>query len=491
MRTRFPVAYILLILVFGGGSFLVIRAGRSMPEGSPAESRQASGIGASPADAAKVPSVQSKGAKLGRHGLFNPFSLLLLQIMLIVSACGLLGAVLRKLGQPSVIGEMGVGILLGPSLLGRLFPETSAILFPQPSLGILGLLGQLGVMCFLFLVGMEVRLDNLKKSAQSDLLISHAGIFFPFFLGVLIAPALHHRYGQSSLLSLSLFLGIAMSVTAFPVLARILTDSGLADTPLGRSALAIAAIDDFTAWCALGFVIAAVESESPRSALMNSGLSVAFLLAMVGLVKPILGKTLDYLGDGNRPNRPSLVLAISVLLLSSLCAEVLGLHALFGAFLAGLAMPDMPRLKQFIRERLEYVSVGFLLPIFFALVGLKTDIGFLRAEGALAMLALVTGAAVVGKFGGTLVASRFAGFSWRRAACLGALMNTRGLMEIVILSIGSDLGILSSQLFTIMVLMALATTMMTGPLLSVLNRKRDEGDHSFRNLTRRERAIHE
>jgi Kef-type K+ transport system membrane component KefB len=471
MRPNVSVFYALLLTVLGGGIALsLVLGGRLFAK--PGEA--GSGIMAGPAkEAQAVPEGPSAGIgslwKEWGSRCDNPISVLLCQAVLIILACNLMGRLAKLLGQPRVIGEMCAGILLGPTFLGAFFPGVSAFIFRPHSFEILGILSQLGVMVFLFLVGMEMDFRSMRKSFRADITISHAGILFPFLLGVLLTMVLYPKYGQSSFLALGLFMGIAMSITAFPVLARIIRDRGWADTTLGRTALTIAAIDDITAWCGLSVVVAIVKSESLGSSLAMAVSAIAFIAFILFTVRPVLGRVVASVWHTETGSIGLMGGIFILLFLSGLVTELIGLHTLFGAFLAGLAIPPIPHLKRFLRERLELICTVFLLPIFFALVGLRTNIGFLNTWSAWLILFLVTGTAVAGKFGGTLAASRFLGMEWRKSARLAILMNTRGLMELIVISIGYDLKILSPELSTIMVFMALATTAMAGPLLSLLN----------------------
>ncbi|WP_162932355.1 cation:proton antiporter domain-containing protein [Solimonas sp. K1W22B-7] len=397
--------------------------------------------------------------------LQEPLPRLLLQIVAVVIAAKLMGRVAQRFGQPPVIGEMLAGIFLGPSLFGLLLPETQAWLFPPASLGSLKLLSLIGVIVFLFGVGAELDLARLRQQRAQALLVSHASILLPFLLGVLSALALYRPYAPTGVgfASFALFMGIAMSITAFPVLARILRERGLMGTPLGETAIACAAIDDVTAWCLLALVIALGQAQGAGTALPTLVATVLFIAALVGLLRPRLAR----LRDGEASGR-----IVALLLFALGCAwvtEVIGVHALFGAFLAGVAVSGQRQLRELVTERIEPFAGAILLPLFFAFTGLRTQIGLLEGADWL-MCTGVIAVATLGKLGGATLASRASGQGWRDALALGALMNTRGLMELVVLNIGYDLGFLSDRIFAIMVLMALATTMMTGPLLTLLKR---------------------
>jgi Kef-type K+ transport system membrane component KefB len=399
--------------------------------------------------------------------------LLLLQMLVVIAAARLLGRAFRRLGQPAVVGEIFAGILLGPSLLGLLWPAALAALFPPAGLAALQLLSQIGVLLFMFGVGMEVDLSELRRQARTALVISHASMAAPFLLGLGLALAAFPLLATPGVAfpAFALFLGIAMSVTAFPVLARILEERRMLHTPLGRMAIACAAIGDVSAWCLLALVVALAQAGGPLPALRAAGLTVALVLLLHQVVKPLLQRRLTADGPGSlvgSSTGPSvLVGALLLLLACAACTEAIGIHALFGAFLAGTVMPAGAAWREPLRERLTAFSSAGLLPLFFALTGLRTQIGLLHGAQDWLLCALIVVVAVAGKLGGTLLAARLSGSRWREAFSLGALMNTRGLMELIVLNLGYDLGILSARVFTMLVLMALLTTVATGPLLAL------------------------
>lgn len=404
------------------------------------------------------------------HNVTSPLGLLLLQIITILLVSKIFGALIGKIKQPSVVGEMIAGIVLGPSLLGLLFPGFSAFLFPKTSLGNLQFLSQMGLAFFMFIVGMELDIEKLKNKAHNAVLISHASIVFPYFLGVLVSYFLYEQFAPAnvSFLAFALFMGIAVSITAFPVLARILQERQLTKTSLGAIVISCAAFDDVSAWCILAAVIATVKAGSIASALFTVLLAAIFVLAMLFLVAPLIKNLTDRYTANGQLGKPLVVFVFLILLTSAFISESIGIHALFGAFLAGVIMPQKSRVKELLTEKIEDVSVLLLLPLFFAFTGLRTQIGLLSEGNLWAICGLIIFVAVLGKFGGSAIAARFTGQSWRDSFSIGALMNTRGLMELVVLNIGYDLGILSPSLFAIMVIMALATTFMTGPMLDVI-----------------------
>jgi K+:H+ antiporter len=382
-----------------------------------------------------------------------------------------MGLVFRRLGQTAVIGEMFAGILLGPSLLGQLFPSIESRLFPQASLPPLYLISQLGVVLFMFVVGMDVDIDRLRRRAKATVLVSNAGIVVPFALGVGLSFYLHDLYAPAGVanLTFALFIGIAMSITAFPVLARILSERGLTETDLGNTAIGCAAIDDVTAWCLLALALAIGQGHGFAQPVIAVALTgVVGLIALV-VIRP---RASGLFGDVDRSGagRGTLLRALLFLFVTAWATETIGVHALFGAFIAGVAVGGAESLRRPLRQAIEPLTSTLLLPLFFAYAGLRTEVGSLSGEAWFAC-GLVLLAAVAGKFGAVSLAARVQGFSWQDAVALGALMNTRGLMELVVLNIGYDLGILSAPMYTMMVIMALTTTCMAGPVLAMLARR--------------------
>ncbi|MGZ4974428.1 MAG: cation:proton antiporter [Limisphaerales bacterium] len=408
-----------------------------------------------------------------RENLREPLSLLLVQLILIILLARLFAAVFVKLHQPAVIGEMVAGIVLGPSVIGTLFPGVFQFVFPPNSLGVLRMLSQIGVILFMFVVGMELDVKQLRSKARTAVMVSHASIVFPYFLGVLVSLFIYRAYAASNVhfTPFALFMGIAMSITAFPVLARIIEERGLTKTQLGSTALTCAAVDDVTAWTILAFVVAFAKSQSPSNCWMTIILLVAFFAAMILIVKPSLQRALAPSPQSPRPLSRNAIVAVLVLVFAcGLLTEVIGIHALFGAFMAGVCMPQRLEFRAQLRERLESFSSAFLLPLFFAFTGLRTQIGLLNDWQTASICLGLIAVATLGKLGGSMIVARWTGMNWRDSFALGAMMNTRGLVELIVLNVGFDLGILSPRVFTMMVVMALVTTCMTGPLLSLAMR---------------------
>ncbi|HEY8936641.1 MAG TPA: cation:proton antiporter [Cyclobacteriaceae bacterium] len=404
--------------------------------------------------------------------LHHPLAILILQISTIILVARIFGMLANKIGQPTVVGEIIAGIVLGPSLLGLVFPDVSLFLFPQASLGNLQLLSQIGLILFMFIIGMELDLKILKNKADAAVVVSHASIIFPYFLGMGLAYMLFEQFAPKgiSFLEFSLFMGIAMSITAFPVLARIIQERGLTKTSLGAMAITCAAADDITAWCILAAVVAIVKAGTFLSALYTIVLAVGYVLIMIYAVQPFLKKLGDVYVAKEMMNKKIVGGMFLLLLLSSYLTEIIGIHALFGAFLAGVIMPQNLNFKKILTEKIEDISIVLLLPLFFVFTGLRTQIGLLN-EGHLWLICLlIVFVAVLGKFGGSAIAARVVGQSWKESLSIGVLMNTRGLMELIVLNIGYDLGILSPEIFAMLVIMALSTTFLTGPLLDLINR---------------------
>lgn len=395
------------------------------------------------------------------------------QVLLALAAIVILSRGLAKcfarVGQPRVIGEVVAGIVLGPSLLGHIAPAAMAFILPATVAPLLGVIAQLGVILYMFLVGLELNAELLRSRAHATVAISHASIVVPFLLGTVLAVWLYPRLapGGVPFTSFALFMGVAMAITAFPVLARILTDRRMEKTELGVVALSCAAADDVTAWCLLASMVGLAKAEAGE-AVRTVLFALVYIVVMFTVVRPVAIRRLSTVREERlSPTAVSWVLV--ALLLSALTTEAIGIHAIFGAFLLGAIIPHDSAVARLFTHKLEDIVTILLLPAFFAYTGMRTQIGLIAgAEGWLICAAIIA-MATVGKFGGTLAAARFIGLDWRTSASLGILMNTRGLMELIVLNIGLDLGIISPTLFAMMVLMALATTLATTPVLQRLN----------------------
>jgi Kef-type K+ transport system membrane component KefB len=443
------------------------------------------GLAAPPRDGGPAAEAAAPGTVPGLHPQHGPgaspwYSMLdrpaaslgrlALQLVVILLATRTVGSVFRAVGLPSVVGEITAGVLLGPSMLGWLWPGGFGFIFSGASLDPLRLLSQIGVTVFMFAVGMELEVGDLGRRARSAFLVSQTGILVPFLLGTASALFLYPRYAGpgTGFTSFALFMGIAMSITAFPVLVRILEDRGMAATPLGVAAITCAAVGDASAWAVLALVVAFARAEAMTATLFNIALLAVFVAFMLAVVRRLLPRWLGQRGErGGMPGPGIVAASLAVMAGSALITGVLGIHALFGAFLAGAVMPRHESFRLHLAARLEGVTRVLFMPLFFAFSGLRTHIGLLNdPTGWLVCLAIV-GVATVGKLGSSMVAARMEGMGWSDAFSFGALMNTRGLMELIALNIGYDLGVLQPPIFTMLVLMALITTFLTGPLLAL------------------------
>jgi len=399
-------------------------------------------------------------------------ALLLLQIIVILLFVRLFGWICQKIGQPTVIGEILAGIVLGPSVLGLFFPEISSFIFPASSIGSIKLLSEIGLVLFMFIVGMELDLKVLKSKVNDSIIISHTCIALIFALGIGLSYFIYPYFTaeNTQFVPFALFMGIALSITAFPVLARIVHERGLNKTPLGGMVITTAAIDDITAWCLLAAVIAIAKAGTFISSLYVIGFAVLYVIIMFRLVKPFLQRVADLQTSRNIISKSIIGIFFLVLFISSYATSVIGIHPLFGAFLAGVIMPTNINFRKLFVDKIEDISLVVLLPLFFVYTGLNTEIGLLNQSSLWMLCVLLIVIATAGKFVGILFSARFVGYDWKSGMILGALMNTRGLMQLVVVNIGLDLGILSPEIFAMMVVMALVTTFMTGPLLNLIDK---------------------
>lgn len=404
--------------------------------------------------------------------LHHPLSILLIQIIAVLLMVRLFGFLFKHIGQPGVIGEIVAGIVLGSSVLGYFFPDVFQALFPPESLTNLELLSQVGLVLFMFVIGMELDFSVLKNKINETLVISHAGILVPFFLGIVASYWIYEEYAaaQTAFLPFALFIGISMSITAFPVLARIIQERNMTKTSLGTLAIASAANDDVTAWCLLAVVIAIAKAGTFASALYAIGLTALYIIIMFMVVRPFLKKVGEVYANQEVINKTFVALILLILIISSTLTEIIGIHALFGAFMAGVVMPPSIGFRKVMMEKVEDIALVFFLPLFFAFTGLRTEIGLINSPALWGVCLLLITVAVAGKLGGCAVAARLVGESWKDSFTIGTLMNTRGLMELVALNIGYEMGVLPPSIFVILVIMALVTTFMTTPLLHLVER---------------------
>ncbi len=448
----------LIFLVAGIGLFLLIRdygAGLTAPP--------------TPADSQPV------GGQVSGHVD------VVFHVVATLSAVVFLGIVLAKvcryLGQPPVIGEVVAGILLGPSVLGAISPEAMHVLIPSSAQDPSGqvpaairAVSQLGVILYMFLVGLHLNGARLAKRIHAAVAVSHASILAPFVLGTALAIWLYPIFSHQGVpfTSFAMFMGVAMSITAFPVLARILTDRNLDKTEIGGVALSCAAADDVTAWCLLAFVVG-IARANLEGAVWVIGGAIVFVVFVFVILRPILKRLLHkHEQQAETPSSSVLPAILLVVLLAALATEGIGIHALFGAFLLGAVLPHDSRVAQEVTAKSKDLVTVLLLPAFFAFSGMRTQIQLMSGWESWFWCGVIIVVATVGKFGGTFVAARLTGLNWRESTILGTLMNTRGLMELIVLNIGLDLGMISPTLFAMMVVMALVTTAATGPIVDRL-----------------------
>jgi Kef-type K+ transport system membrane component KefB len=399
---------------------------------------------------------------------------LLLQLVIILGTARLLGLLLRYLGQASVIGEMTAGFVLGPVVFGSIAPELHASVFERSSLGALNGLSELGLVLFMFIVGAELRLPTgVRKQLTGSAWIGALSVFVPMGLGLGAATFLYPQLAPKGVafMPFALFLAAAMSITAFPVMARILKDRQLTQTTLGRYALTAAAVADVLAWLMLALVVVLASSGQnwSRFWITMGGLCVLAVL-IFGAIRPLVARVLASFAQDGRPEGGSLALLLIGAFGCAYVTEILDIHAVFGAFLFGACLPRDDRLLAALIERIEYVAIIVLMPIFFALAGLKTTPDAFVGTG-LGTLLVIMGIAIAGKMLGGVMGARIAGQPWRFSFAIGSLMNARGMMELIVIKVGLDIGVIGNELFTMLMVMAIVTTFMTGPLLTLFGGK--------------------
>jgi Kef-type K+ transport system membrane component KefB len=396
----------------------------------------------------------------------------LLALVVVIATARAMGYVFRSANQPPVVGEILAGIVLGPSLLGRLAPGAEGYLFPATVGPFLNIIAQVGVILYMFLVGLELDPALLRKRGHTTVAISHASIVAPFLMGAAIALYLYPKLSSIDVpfTCFSLFLGVSMSVTAFPVLARILTDRGIHKTRMGAIALTCAAVDDVTAWCMLAFVVSVARAQA-AGAVVTIAMALGFILLMIVVIRPAMVRLSLLYGNRGRLTQGVMASIFIALLISASATELIGIHAVFGAFALGAVIPHDSGMARELTDRLEDIVVVLLLPAFFAYTGLRTQIGLVTGYEQWMMCALIVVVASAGKFGGSVVAARLTGLNWRDSSALGVLMNTRGLMELIVLNIGLEMNVISPTLFAMLVIMALVTTFATTPILHLITRR--------------------
>lgn len=468
---RSALLYLLVITLAGLGICLILQAGSNR-----AARRSSLAAQATPhVVAADSASLSDSVASSLRRNADDPLSRLFLQLFVVIGVSFLVGWIFTHCGQPAVVGEMMAGVLLGPSLFGLLAPAAFHYVFATSSLDALRLFSQIGVCFFMFAVGMEMDLRELRQKAHTVVVVSHASIIIPSLFGVTLSLFLYDHLAQpgASFAAFALFIAVSMSITAFPVLVRILQDRGILRTSLGLTASACAAVGDATAWGLLALVVAFARAASVGAAASCLSLALIFIGLMLLVVKPGLPAWLGKEAfERPEPSKGALAIVIAVVIAAAFCTQLIGIHALFGAFVAGIVMPSAGGFRAKLSVRVESLSSVLLLPVFFAFTGLRTQVGLLDNSSDWLICFLIIAIATAGKFGGSAVTAHLTGMGWRESFQLGALMNTRGLMELIALNLGYELGILSQTAFSMLVIMALVTTVMTGPLLTFFGQKR-------------------
>jgi Kef-type K+ transport system membrane component KefB len=397
----------------------------------------------------------------------NIVVIILIEVLVVIGGSRLVGWAFRSIDQPLVIGEIVAGIALGPSLLGWLAPDLAEFLFPPAAIPFLNVLSQIGLIFFMFLIGLELDPKYLRGNLKTAIVTSGVSILVPFSLAGILSLLIYPIVSNDSVsfTAFALFLGAAMSITAFPVLARIITENNLQNTRLGTLALTCAAVDDVTAWCLLALAIAVTRTNSMVGAVPIIIYSLIYIGAMLSVGRWLLNILATYYDRTGKLSQLMLAGIYMAVVFSALITETIGIHLIFGAFLMGAAMPKHPKLVREIAQKTEDFVLIFLLPIFFAYSGLKTQIGLLNSPDLWLLCLAILGVAIVGKYVGTYYAARSCQIDRQEASALGWLMNTRGLTELIVLNIGLELGVISPILFTMLVIMALVTTFMTSPLL--------------------------
>ncbi|MFA4852874.1 MAG: cation:proton antiporter [Bacteroidales bacterium] len=479
--------YLIILVVFGSLIWIVLHKGENLKpsliqpstntEVQVVTQQQQSTIKNSDIDTGNGTLFQSLWNYV-KNKMYHSISILILQIIIIILFSRILGLLAGKIGQPIVIGEILAGIFLGPSLVGLYFPDVFSFIFPADSIKNLEILSQIGLVLFMFIIGMELDVRILRLRVKSALIISHTSIIFSFFLGVCLAYILFESYAplHSNFTGFALFIGIAMSIAAFPVLARIIQERGLTKTHFGKTIITIAAIDDLTAWCILATIIAIIQAGNPINAIFTILMAVAYIMVMLLFMQPIMKKIGSVYITKEIISKRIIAVVFLILFLSAFFTEIIGIKALFGGFLAGVIMPQRYHFKKIMAEKIEDFSLVVLLPIFFVFTGLRTQIGLLTEGNLWTTCGLIILFAVTGKFGGSFIAARFTRQSLKDSLFIGILLNTRGLMELIVLNIGYDIGILPPKIFTMLVIMTIVTTFMTGPLLNMveyLTKKKD------------------
>lgn len=392
--------------------------------------------------------------------------LLFVQLAFILLACKAVGSLACRLGQPRVVGEMIAGVMMGPSLFGLLFPELQENFFPKESKTVLYCLAHIGLSLYMFVVGMEFRTDLLRTKLRGAVFISLAGILAPFAMGAIMGWWLFERGGfftnKVTLGQSLLFLGTSMSITAFPMLARIIVERGLSGSTMGTLSLAAGSIDDAIAWLILALILASFGGDAMVFPIALGG-GIGYGVVILGFVRPYLARMALRMAEQKRAPAEALSLLLILLMLGAWFTDFIQLYAVFGAFLLGVAVPKGDFASS-IRKQIEPLTLGLLLPLFFIYSGLNTRLDLINSFSVIVVTLCVLAIAILGKWGACGLAARMTGETWRDSMAIGSLMNARGLMELIILNIGLERGLITNTLFSVMVVMAIVTTLIATPL---------------------------
>jgi Kef-type K+ transport system membrane component KefB len=411
----------------------------------------------------------------------NVLLIVLIQMIVIVTSARLFGVVFRRMGQPQVCGEIAAGLILGPSVFGGLFPNLFQIVF-DPSVGqVFAILSQIGLILLMFLIGLEFDFGHLVDGRRTAVSVSAVGVILPFGLGFLLGRWMAAQLGLTgSWINFALFMGTAMSITAIPILGRIMVELNINRTRIGALTISAAAIDDVSGWIILALVTAAVRSTlNPLTFALMVFETLAFVVVMIWFVRPLLKRwtTRHLKTHGGTLTLNGLAILLVAILLAATVTNLIGIFSIFGAFFFGAMLFDQHEFRQAVQERLRDFVTVFFLPIFFTYTGLRTDVGTMTGAALWAMCALVLIVAIAGKFGGCWFAARLNGLPWREAAMVGVMMNTRALMELIVINVGFDLGIIPQSVYFMLVFMAVFTTYLTTPVLRRLVRSSELEPH--------------
>jgi Kef-type K+ transport system membrane component KefB len=423
------------------------------------------------------------------HALEAHLVMVLLELIVIIGVARGVGVLFKRMGQPMVVGEILAGMILGPSVLGKIemalwgAHPISEFVFNREVNEIFQILKELGLVFLLFIIGMEFDFSHLKTKGRSALAISAAGLVLPFALGFglawLILPYLDHGTAANTMspdayaLGFALFMGTAMSITALPILGRMMMEWGVTRTRMGAITITAAAMDDAVGWILLGAVASAVAAGfSLLGTVKTVAMVIGYALFAIYVLRPVLVRFVNWDLKRNKGHvgMNAMAILIVMLFLSAIATSKIGIFAIFGAFILGTLFSDQHEFRKSLARQWQNFIFVFFLPIFFTYTGLRTDMGALHSNTMWLIAAAVIGAAIFGKFFGCAVAARWSGFGWRESTIIGAMMNTRALMELIVINVGYNLGVIPQSVFTMLVMMAVLTTIMTTPIVTRLIR---------------------